>query len=457
MKPLATHVRHPLRRIERPLVDALFVLLLLAFVIAAGWLIARHDRYWDWTSQSSNTLTRESRLILERLEAPLRVTVFADRQTPLAKAIGQLLERYARERSDLEILYRDPRLFPEQARDAGVSLQGQLLLEYRGRRETLEEIGERSISAAIARLTETRRPWVAVIEGHGERAISGERDDDLGRLGLELSEQGFLVRPLDLASAKVIPDNARMLVLSQPRLPLFPGEVEAVTDFLDRGGNLLWLLDPGESNGLEPLLEHLGVRRLAGVVVDAAAARFGLASPALAVISDYPDHPLTKGLTEPSLLPGALAFDTQVAPGWTLSTYLTSSQQSWNETGAVEGNIERDEIIGEIAGPLPVVLALSRVLPETQREQRVLVVGDGDFLSNAQLGHQGNRALGLGLLRWLSQDEKLLELPPPPSAAEALELDDGRRTLIGVGSLVLLPALFLIIGLTIRWHRWREG
>ncbi len=79
-----------------------------------------------------------------------------------------------------------------------VSLVGQILLEYRGRRETLNEIGERAISAAIARLSASRVPWIAVIEGHGERAIDGQDGADLGRLGAELTEQGFLARPLDL-------------------------------------------------------------------------------------------------------------------------------------------------------------------------------------------------------------------------------------------------------------------
>ena len=91
----------------------------------------------------------------------------------------------------------------------------------------------------------------------------------------------------------------------------------------------------------------------------------------------------------------------------------------------------------------------------SEREQRLVVVGDGDFLSNAHIDRQGNRALGLALLRWLSEDEDLPELPPLPTIAEPLELDETHRTLIGLGALVLLPGLFLIGGLGMRWYRWR--
>lgn len=459
MKRLRDTIRSRLRRLERQLADGLFVVLLLALAITAGWLTARHDRYWDWTATAGNTLTRESQAILVRLEAPLRATVFADAKTPLGKAIDRLLTPYSQALPDLRIEYLDPQRFPEQARDADVSLVGQILLEYRGRRETLNELSERAISAALSRLSETRAPWVAVIEGHGERSILGESGTDLGRFGQELREQGYLARPLDLALLKDVPDNTRLVVLSTPTIPLFPGEVEGLNRYLDRGGNLLWLLDPGPLNGLEPLAEQLGLSILPGVVVDAAAAGLGVDTPTVAVIADYPDDELAGELADPALLPGSLAFETQVAPGWTLASYLATGAQSWNETGRVEGKIDRDEVVGEQPGPLPVVLALTRTLPETQtgadREQRVLVVGDGDFIGNAQLGSHGNRALGIRMLRWLSRGEALLELPPAPRAAEPLTLDDTRRMLLGLGALFLLPGLFLSIGLAVRWQRWR--
>ncbi|MGQ9658745.1 MAG: GldG family protein [Thermochromatium sp.] len=441
-------------RLERTFADTAFMLLLLGCVIAAGWLTARHDRQWDWTQSRVHQLTPESRLILKRLRAPLRLTVFADPASPLARQIGQFLERYLQHAPELELRYLDPHRFPEQARAAEVSLQGQLLLEYGGRRETLSEISERSISAAIARLTSPRHVWVAVIEGHGERAIDGGRDADLGQFGRALIELGLIARPLDLAATGAVPDNTRLLVLTQPRRPLVPGELESLIDFIDRGGQLLWLLDPGPPSGLEPLLGHLGLAVLPGQVVDPKAAHLGLGTTTLALIDNYPEHPLTAGLKAPALLPGALAFETKVAPGWMLATYLSSGAESWNETGAITGPLTRDEVIGERLGPLPVVLALTRTLPERASEQRLVVVGDGDFLSNAHIDRQGNRALGLALVRWLNEGDDLPELPPPPTAAAPLELDERQRTLIGLGALVLLPGLFLLCGLGMRWYRW---
>ncbi|EGV17642.1 GldG family protein [Thiocapsa marina] len=457
MKRILTLVTTRLRRLERPLADALFLMLLLSMLIAGGWLVARHDRYWDWTADGGNSLTPESLAILARLDGPLRATVFADPASPLGKGIERLLARYRQAQPGMRIEVVDPQLFPERARDAEVTLIGQILLDYRGRRETVAEAGERAISAAIARLGASRVPWVAVIEGHGERAIQGEAGADLGRLGGELSERGFLARPLDLGRVEEVPINTRILVLSTPRISLFPGVVERLIAYLDRGGNLLWLLDPGPLNGLEPLAAYLGLTILPGTVVDADAAALGVATPAVAVIAEYPDHPLSADLEVPALLPGSIAFATELAPGWILDSYLATGARSWNETGRLDGLIDRDEVVGEQSGPLPVVLALSRPVPENGREQRVLVVGDGDFASNAQIGAYGNRALALALLTWLSDPGDLTVLPPDPREPVALVLDEQQRVRVGLGSLALLPALFLVIGLGIRWLRWRES
>jgi hypothetical protein len=482
------------RPVDRPLADGTFAALLLATLIGVGWLAARHDRYWDWTAARDNTLTPETLAILERVQAPLRATVFIDAQDPLGKSIERLLARYRQALPEIDVRFVDPQRFPEQARSAKVSLAGQILLEYRGRRETLSDIGERGLSAAIARLTAARPPWIAALEGHGERRMEGESPADLGRFGQELKGQGYLLRGLDLATVADVPVNTHLVLVTNPSIPLFPGEVQRLLQYLDRGGNLLWLLDPGPLSGLEVLADQLGIEILPGTVVDAKAADFGVDTPMVAVVEDPGDWltPAAQGDSPsarrsaqeenaalaakdqepdsapgqsppatspvrgpPVLMPGAAAFGTAVAPGWTLAGLLATGPDSWNETGRIQGKISRDEVVGEQPGPLPVVLALTRPVGQDERIQRVLVVGDGDFLSNAQIGAFGNRSLGTRLLRWVNGEEGLLSLPPPRQPAEALVLPPGRRLLVGLGALAVLPGSFLIAGLAMRWARSR--
>ncbi|WP_295882941.1 GldG family protein [uncultured Thiohalocapsa sp.] len=464
------------RRLHRVAADAVFALLLLALVLTAGWLAARHDHTFDWSSSARNSLSPESIALLERLpdgaEAPLRITVFAPREHRVGRAVEALLARYRRHRPDLDIQWVDPQTAPGRARNADVHLLGQLVLEQRGRRETLEALSEGTLSSAIARLTLERAPWVAVLEGHGERAMAGGAGADIGRFAQLLRQRGFRLRPLDLASAGRVPDNTDLLVVTAPSIALFPGEAEALVDYLDAGGNLLWLLDPGASTdglmGLEPLAAYLGVRPLPGMVVDAQASELGFEAPTFAVLDDWPAHPLGRDLKGHVVLPGSLAFAPAAAPGWLLDTTLTTGADSWNETGPIRGEITRNPAAGEQAGPLALALVLTRPRPAPARaadadaggepaapaEQRVILVGDGDFASNAHLATAGNRELALRMARWLTGLEDLITPPAAPDDRDNFVLSTPRAWAIAVGGVFVLPALLVAAGL---WITWRRG
>ncbi len=469
----------PWRRVLCTVADLLFALLLFGVVLAAGWLVARHDHYFDWTLTQRNSLSPESIAVLERLSAgdgpPLAITIFAPREHRIGRAVEQLVAQYRRHRPDLDVRWVDPQRFPERARDADVRLLGQILLEYRGRRETLGVLSEAALSGAIARLTLDRAPWVAVLEGHGERALTGGGGPDIGRFAQLLRQRGFRLRPLDLASAGSVPANTDLLVLSTPSIALFPGEAEALVDHVAAGGNLLWLMDPSETGdtgdlmGLEPLATYLGVRPLPGTVVDAAAAARGFDTPTFALLADWPAHALGRDLVEPAVLPGSLAFETAAAPGWQLDAVLATGAESWNETGPIRGELTRDPSLGERPGPLALALVLTRPRPpppgtaasadEAPAEapmQRVIVVGDGDFASNAHLASAENRTLALRMARWLTGLEDLIAPPTGPDDRAIVALSDLRAGIISLGAVVLLPVALIGAGLLVRWRREQD-
>lgn len=496
--PAAVHGLWP--RLHRALVDALFVLLLLGILLAAGWLAARHDTYFDWTLAGRNSLSPESIALLERLPTgggrQLAITVFAPRDHTVGRAAEQLVARYRRHRPDLDIQWIDPHQAPERARDADVELLGQVLLEFDGRRETLSVLSESTFSGAIARLTLERTPWVAVLEGHGERALEGAAGPDIGRFGQLLRQRGFRLQPLDLARTGQVPDNTDLLLVSMPGIALFPGEVEALVAFVEDGGNLLWLMDPTSGAaptdglmGLEPLTACLGVRPLPGMVVDATASDQGYESPTFAVLKDWPEHSLGRDLERPAVLPGSRAFEVTAAPGWLMDATLTTGRDAWNETGPIRGEVSRDAASGEEPGPLPLAILLTRPHPqqasaptgfgadgapkpekdqqEHQQEdqqadqdreiaqQRVIIVGDGDFLSNAHLASAENQTLALRMARWLVGQEDLIAAPDGVDDRDNFALSPVRGWAIAVGAPFAVPALLLGIGLSVIWQRGR--
>ena len=444
-------------RIERSLADGIFVSLMLVILLLSGWLTAHHDHYWDWSLQHRNTLTAESIKVLEQLDAPLHITVFAERSHALVKPIEQVLTLYRRELPALSVEYLDPQRFPEQARQSDVSLVGQVVVDYQGRRDVLSELNERTLTAAIQRVSQEGAVWLMTLEGHGERRLDSALGTDLGRFAQLLSERGFRLQSIDLSKVQAVPVNTSLLLLTTPAIDLFPGEIQPLVDYLDRGGNLLWLMDPESVGGLDPVADRLGIERLPGTIVDANVRDLGIDTPTVALVGDYPAHRLTGGFGSPTLYPGAAALARRAAPGWSLETTLETREHSWNETGRLEGNIDRDGVIGEQAGPLAVALALSRPHPQGgDTPQRVLVVGDGDFVSNAHLGNVGNQDMGLRMVRWVAGQDALVSIPERPVGDRELRLDNDRRVAISIGALGVIPGLLLITGLLIRVRRGLE-
>jgi ABC-type uncharacterized transport system involved in gliding motility auxiliary subunit len=210
-------------------------------------------------------------------------------------------------------------------------------------------------------------------------------------------------------------------------------------------------MDPGSTHGLEQLMSQLGLSLLPGTVVDANAATLGLESPALALVPRYPDHPITRGFELVTLYPHAAALEYAEAGPWKSTPLLNTLSRSWNETGLLQGEIERNEEQGELAGPLTIGVTLEREVEG--RQQRILVIGDGDFLSNSFLGNSGNLDLGLNAFRWLSGDDRLLNIPARTAPDRNLELSPTAGAFISLGFLFVLPLLFLATGLLVWWRR----
>ena len=426
-----------------------FYLLLFAALALAAFLSSRYNLVWDASDRGRNTLSAASQRLLETLDAPLSVQVFIPRAHPLRDDIAEVLARYARLRPDIEVSYVDPDIEPALARQLGVSASGEIRLRYRDREEVLRTVSEEALSNAIQRLAKAREHLLLTLDGHGERGIEGAANHDWGAFGRELKAKGYAFSPINLTTHPAVPDNASLLVVASPQVPLLPGETALIVDYLQRGGNLLWLREPGEARGLAKVSSLLGIEFLPGVLVDANGANLGLDDPRLALAAAYPSHPATAGFELLTLFPHAAAMEITPREGWEAAPLIMTHSNSWNETGAIEGEIapDRDE---EQAGPLVLGVALARQLEGG--EQRVVVIGDGDFLSNAYLGNGGNLDLGVNLVRWLAGEDALLEIPVRIAGDQALQLSKQAGLLIALFSLLIGPLVLFAGGLMV-WRR----
>ncbi len=349
---------------------ALFVALWTALVVLAGWLAQEYSREFDWTAGGRNTLSEVSQRVVERLQAPVEITAYARPDEMLRKRIEDLVARYRRARPDaFELRFVNPDREPERVRELGIRFDGTLVVRYRGRTEQVSTLSEQALTAALERLMRAGERRLVFLTGHGERSPEGAANHDLGRFGRELERRGIRYTTANLARTPELPDGTGVLVIASPATALLPGEARIVRDWVARGGNLLWLLDPGEGTaGLEALLESLGLKVLPGTVVDASAPVFGIDDPTFVVVPEYPSHPITSGLRLITLFPRAAALEAAPKEGWHAAQVLRTLPRAWNETGPIRGEVRLDPERGERAGPLTLAVALTRPRPAAQGE-----------------------------------------------------------------------------------------
>ncbi len=445
-------------RLQLRIQNGLRVVLLLIICALLAWLSNRYSHPFDWTANARHTLSETSRQLLEQLPGPVQITAYAREDEMLRRRIADLVGRYQRHKADLQLEFVNPDTVPDQMRKLGITLSGELRIEYQGRSEQLQEHTEQALSNALQRVARAGERWAAYLVGHGERELEGEANHDLGAWGRYLGQRGYRLRALSLAEAGGVPRNTSVLIIASPTVRLLPGEVKLVVTYLQAGGNLLWLHEPGKMQGLQPVADLLGLSFEPGVVVDANTRVYGIREVDFALVSAYPTHALTRNFNLLTLFPKAVALRINPTENWTDTGVLVTGDRSWAETGEIAGEVRFDEG-QDVRGPLTIGAVLERALPASEgseaRQQRVMVVGDGDFLSNTYLGNGGNLDLGMAIIHWLSSDDGLISIPARIATDLRLDLSPRMAAVIGLGTLFGMPLLLLASGFVI-WFRRRR-
>lgn len=445
------------RRIVRAQ-NLIFICLLLAVVGSLAWLSTRYSIQSDWTAGGRRTLSPASVQMLGKIVGPVAVKAFVSDRVEARKHISELMNRYQRHKPDLSLEFVDPLKEPGQVREYEVTNDGELVIEYKGRRERLQayDQNEQSITNALQRLARSGEQWLVFLDGHGERKPQGQANHDLEGWAKQLESKGFKIRPLNLGSTAQVPDNTTVLVIAGPQVDLLPGEVAAILGYVKQGGNVLWLNDPGPLRGLAPLAEQLGVSFQAGMIVDLTTQVLGIDNPAIAVVTNYLPHPITQDFALLTVFPLATAVDLKPPPEWEGKAFLQTSNRSWLEKGKLTGEVKYDAGVDK-QGPLELGVALTRSAGEGDagKEQRVVVLGDGDFLSNAYLGNVGNLDLGMNIINWLSQDEAFISIPAKTAPDSTLSLSMKQFWSLSVVFLLGVPLVLVGVGIMV-WLRRRK-
>lgn len=481
--------------------------------------------YYDTTARKTQTLTEETQSILERMKDDLTIVTYVNllgdnssygmprslkgdmenfkpyiRFKPnielkyvyyYKKATPYIRERYA-DMSDREVAekYADqmklslkPFLSPEEIEQQinlapeGYRFVRQLVLPdgsttfLRLFNDMFVHPMEAEVAAAMKRLI-MDVPKVACLTGHGERDMNNVGDRDYYAFAKNptfryaLMNNGFDVIAYQMTEGEDIPEDIRILVIADMKEPLTESELEKIDRYVSRGGNLLIAGEPGRQEVMNPLVERFGVQFDPGVLVQ----------PSKDFDPDLIRGELTKDAAEMSLyyddlmkkkrvisMPGATGLSYRLDKGYTVRTVLTTSDTGcWNEvetTDLLNEPVVLNPVVGEKENTYPIALALSRKVND--REQRIIVLGDADCISNSELMmyRKGIKASNFSLItesfRWLTDGEFPVNTRRPDPQDTSISLELSSMKWVRALFLGILPLLLVGCGVLI-WAKRRR-
>ena len=438
------------------------VALVLAILVVVQIVAERHGGRLDLTPSRRLSLSEPTRQVLAEIDQDLEIEAFHARWQ--RDEVADLLQRLARANPHIHYRLFDIDRYPERAQAAGIRYPDRARVTYRGVDTIVSTASEEYLVGGIVRVLRGKSRTIYFLQGHGERSLGTPADQDgYWFVGEALGKENAVARPLDLATVAGVPADADAVVVAGPDRDLLAEEIDALAAYLDRGGAVLALLDPGSLPRLAAFLGARGIQLADDVIVDRDNRLLG-AEPLVIRVPYYRMHPVTAPSDVPAILIGARTVDTP-SPGGRVQAVARTVESSW-ATPEVDAARRGDASYREDRdrpGPLPVMVAASLERPGGEGDAgRVVVIGDSDFATNGHIDLLGNRDLLLNSISWLTDEEALIAKRPRELAEIArplspLVLTERQAHLLFLALVVVQPMLVLLVGAAVVLTRRRAG
>ncbi len=418
----------------------ILLLLVVGILSTVGY---RHPLTFDATVNKSNSLSSASRQLLTTLNKPLKVELFTLDPT-YREHISNIIALFQKENKNIQLSIH--KSLPDPSKQARFGLEGHdyLLLTYGGETKAADidpsKWNEQAFTNLLYQILKREAQWVVFLSGHGEQSLTGDESRNLNLLYNELNTKGFQVATLNLGESGVIPDNTQLLIIADLKAPLLPQETHQILDYLKLGKNLLWLANPYSADDTK-LANALGIEWQSGVIQDPKALAMGTPDPAISLITEYPEHSITNSLSMLTVFPWSRAIEYKKAHqlGFKAKPLLVTNAQ----TTLTQGEQQQ-------TGPFTIGVAL------TKDQQRILVMGNTHFLSNAGLNNYGNLGLTHNLFHWLNEADILLAYAPNTLIDLTFTPSRFNRMTIQYVFPYCLSLVFFLIGWIVKRSRYQK-
>lgn len=431
----------------------------LASVAPGKITIEEHDRFFDAELAGKHKVTKDGVIVLVRTKPA------AEGKAPEKDKDG-----------------KDVPAVDEKAERIDVDTELEKARKGAGKLRNLD----REVNSMLMKLVRDKRK-AYVMTGHGEindpdsvpPDLKGRVPDRrttvfkrrLGDLNYEVKELGLV----DLSTG--VPDDATVVIVLAPTLPLQMVEWEALARYLDKGGRLLIALDPTADGSLGPLEGKLGVRFNPNDLTDDKAYLPQRGTPAdrrFAFTTQFSAHASTTTLSRAAdkggliLIDAGALEDVPFTPGGTAPTKTITIRSMDSAFLDLNDNFAFDAVAGEKRQRWNIAAAVEGPkLKDAEGKDkdgwRALVLSDVDLFADILVSQMGRASLTMispylldDAIRWLGGEEVFsgeVVTEDDKPIKHTKNQDAKWFTLTIVGG----PLVVLTLGLVGTWFRRRRG
>ncbi|MCT4614663.1 MAG: Gldg family protein [Marinifilaceae bacterium] len=455
---------------------------------------------YDFTGLKSNSLKKEFRQILDDIDGDLKITSYVNLLDRKSKgffperiiADRNSFDKYIRHKPSTKMeyvfYYNNPKIendsvLKETARKSAI-LNRTNFKRYSSRAEIHEidsllksesysffrvlentgngkkaivrtyndiqtQAGEKEIAAAMKRISGIM-PKIAFLTGKSNRSIYSKADsgyeyiikNKYNRSSFE--NLGFNITDIKLKLEDEIPVDLAALIIADPVNPFKEWEIKKILDYIDRGGNLILLSEYQSILNCNFITNSLGIKfekkslfqnndvfqkSLLTLAVPEEAKKV---NEEFKYMTKYNDFVITDGVLSISV--------TDSSKFKKVALLKTISEKTWSQD--LNGIVNKKSNV--------VAYALNRIIDN--KDQRIFVMGDSDFISNGELksSRRGlsprNNGFVKNLMFWLSSGELPLDDSRDLGNETYIAYKQESMSVVRLFYIGIVPFLILIVG-----------
>lgn len=462
------------------LVVGLSVVVILGLVDV---LASRYQTQWDLTANHQYSLSQESVKVAQSLPAPVTAYAYFTTSNGSKSDYQTLLDQYVTASGGkLSVQFVDPNQDVGSAVAAGVRQDGTTIFQMGDKKQTSTATQEQDVTSALLQLTRPAQK-VYFTTGHGELDTTVTDQTGISEISQQLGLNDFTTAPLNLATQNAIPTDAAAVVIAGAKQAFSQDELDAISAYLQNGGAVMILEDPGSKADFSSVLQPWGVAFTGNYVIDPgqsiqqqpqvpAVVQYGTSDITKALGGTVTVYPLSTNITSPSPAPSGVTIVSLAqssGQSYATSTQPTTSvppKQPSDPSGpltlalSVQQNVTVSPAATATPAAQPTTTGTATPAPSptagvtANQTMHLVLIGTSTFAAN-QVTQQvtGNENLMLATVQWMTGQQDLISIPAKSTDTRTMTMTNTQTNLAVYSSLLFLPLLVLFAGGAVWWVR----